>query len=119
MGDHILRILDYKVCLAQVNDRLNHKGAKVKLPNIRAVEMRFYCLFFIFRTLFYFSVLCSENKKVEVRTIKKRVLQSTLCWNEVVLQHLNQQVSSGSPQRLSVGLASWFWSQEDLDFIVH
>ena len=32
MGDHILRILDYKVCLAQVNDRLNHKGAKVKLP---------------------------------------------------------------------------------------
>jgi hypothetical protein len=29
MGDHILRILDYKVCLAQVNDRLNHKGAKV------------------------------------------------------------------------------------------
>lgn len=48
MGDHILRILDYKVCLAQVNDRLNHKGAKVKLPNIRAVEMRFYCFFFIF-----------------------------------------------------------------------
>lgn len=29
MGDHIPRILDYKVCLAQVNDRLNHKGAKV------------------------------------------------------------------------------------------